>query len=222
MPLDRNQQTAALTALSPIILVWMVNGVYLSALAKLGIHWFWLADMCQWIVLPAAAWWFLSRRANIGLKEIGFTAKRAEWPTVITGALAVLITTGIVFFLTRNVSWRLLGYPTGFFTFAAAYPEGILRPIVWLYSSLTAGFVESAVFIGLPWLLYASSKQTPSKAVFILLASIVFALVHWEQGPHVVIGAFFFHIVACGWFFYFRCLWPVAIGHALVDLVAFS
>ena len=71
-------------------------------------------------------------------------------------------------------------------------------------------------------LLYRNIRDHPSRIAFTILASLVFALAHWEQGPHVVVGAAFYNVVACFWFFYFGTLWPIVAGHVLVDLVAFS
>nr|WP_229506747.1 CPBP family intramembrane glutamic endopeptidase [Pseudoduganella rivuli] len=94
--------------------------------------------------------------------------------------------------------------------------------VIWIYSAVTAGIVESIFFIGLPWLLYRHVRAAPSRIAFALLATTVFAVAHWEQGPHVIIGAFFSNLVACFWYFLLGTLWPVAAGHILVDLVAFA
>jgi hypothetical protein len=145
-----------------------------------------------------------------------------DWKYFILGTLAVFITTGLAFFLTRNLLWQLLNHPTGFFTFPRVFPSGLLGKVIWFYSAITAGIVESIFFIGLPWLLYCNTRNAPSQTAFIALASFVFAIAHWEQGPHIVVAAFSSNLVASLWFFRLGTLWPVAAGHALIDFVAFS
>jgi hypothetical protein len=220
--LERHQQSAIAWALLPVIAIWQVNGFYLAALAKVSVSAFWVADFFQWILLPSVLLMVLARKASLLPKHYGFDTAALRWQTLIIGTLLVFLTTAIAFFGTRNVSWALLGYPSGFFSFPGVFPSGLMAHIVWLYSAATAGIVESIFYIGLPWLLYRHVRPDPSRIAFAFLATAVFAIAHWEQGPHVVVGAFFSNLFACFWFFRFGTLWPVAAGHILVDLVAFA
>lgn len=222
MHLDRQQINSIVLALLPVVVIWEVNGIYLAALARISVSLFWLADFIQWIVLPTTLLMFLAKKASLLPKHYGFDTVAIRWQSPILGTLGAFVTMGLAFFLTRNLSWELLGQPTGFFTFPGVFPGGLMGNIIWLYSAVTAGIVESTFFIGLPWLLYHNVRSVPSRVVFTTLASLVFATAHWEQGPHVVVGAFFSNLVACFWFFRLGTLWPVAVGHTLVDLVAFA
>ena len=220
--LSQQQKSTLAWILLPVVLIWQVNGIYLAALAKIGVALFWAADFCQWIVLPGLLLVVLAKKATLFPKHYGFDTAAIRWQRSIVGTLAVFATTGAAFFLARNISWQLLGHPAGFFSFPGVFPSGVMGTAIWVYSAITAGVVESIFFIALPWLLYHNVRAAPSRVEFTMLAALVFAVAHWEQGPHVVIGAFFSHLFACFWFFRFGTLWPVAGGHMLVDLVAFS
>lgn len=222
MNLNAQQQRCLLYAITPVVVVWLVNGFYLAALAKIGIALFWAVDMIQWIGLPLVLLIFLAKRASIRPKHYGLGVGALRWQKPVVGTVAVFVTTGLTFLWTRHWTWLLLGYPSGYFSFPELYPGGIAGTAVWVYSAVTAGIVESIFFIGLPWLLYHNALNKPSRIAFAILSGLVFALAHWEQGPHAVIYAFLFALIACFWFFRLGTLWPVAAGHALVDLVAFA
>lgn len=219
---DRQQQTAIVWGLSVIVVIWLVNGVYLAALASVSVSLFWLADLCQWVLLPSVFLAFLARKVSLPPKHYGLDTAALCWQSLIFRTLIVFVTDAIIFFGVRKVSWELLGHPVSFFSFPGVFPSGPMGNVVWLYAAATAGIVESIFFIGLPWLMYQHFRVEPSRILFSILTSIVFALSHWEQGAHVVIGAFFSNLIACFWFFRFGNLWPVAVGHILVDLIAFA
>lgn len=221
-PLTRQQHSTLTWTLLPVALLWQVNGIYLAAFAKISAVLFWAADFCQWVVLPGVLLTALAMKAAVVPKHYELDTAALKSPRLIVATLAVFATAGPAFFLARNYAWQWLGHPTGFFSFPDVFPGGVMGTVIWAYSAVTAGFVESMFFISLPWLLYRSVRVEPSRVAFTLLVSLVFAVAHWEQGPHVVMGGFCFHLVACFWFFRLGSLWAVAGGHMLIDLVAFS
>lgn len=222
MYLDRRQQFAVTLAVLPVAVIWLVNGLYMTTLARISVSLFWFVDFIQWIVLPTTLLVFLAKSASVLPKHYGFDASTLRWLPSIMGALAVFVTTGLVFFLAIRLWWLLFDRPTGFFAFPEVFPGGLARQIIWFYSSVTAGIIESIFFIGLPWLLYRNIKNEPSCVAFTFISSVIYATAHWEQGPDTVVAVFCFQLVACVWFFKLRTLWPIAAGHTLVDMVAFS
>lgn len=214
---DRLDRALAI-ALALVVVVWGVNGVYLAPLSRLGPLPFWAADLAQWVLLPALLLGWLHR---LGLRpaDYGFGAPDRLAP-VLAGAVLATLVLYLCFFGVRDLAWRALGYPGGFFSLGDVFPGGAAGRVAWLYAALSAGLVESVFFIGLPWLLW-SRRQAGSALLFSLASATVFAVVHWEQGAHVVAGALAFGLAACALFFHWRNLWAVAIGHVAVDLVAF-
>jgi len=222
MHLDKQQKSAIALALLPVLVIWQINGIYLAALAGISVSLFWLADFIQWIILPLALLVFLAKNASLLPKHYGLDTSTLRWQSAILETLAMFATAGLVFFVVRKLSWQLLNHPTGFFTFPGVSPGGLMGSFIWLYSAVTAGVVESVFFIGLPWLLYCNIRNHPSRATFMFIVSTIFSVAHWEQGLHIVVAAFCFHLVACAWFFKLNTLWPVAVGHTLIDMVAFA
>lgn len=222
MHLDRHQQRAIGLTVLPAILLWQVNGIYLAALARIDPYLFWAADLAQWVLLPAVLLTVLAKRSGVRPAHYGCGLPSPPLASLVLGSLGVFVTAGLVFYWTRYGAWQLLGRPSGFFTFPGVFPGGPMGTVIWLYSAATAGIVESIFFIGLPWRWYQGIRETPSRAAYALLVSLVFAAAHWEQGPHIVIAAFFFNLVACAWYFKLGSLWPIVVGHALIDLVVFS
>jgi hypothetical protein len=205
----------------PVLAVWQLNGLYLPALGRMGTLLFWVADGFQWLVLPAVLLGLLAHQAVLRPQHYGLTPPgKSLWPLAGRG-LMVFISAGLVFLVARNLSWRVLGPSPGGFEWAQFFPQGLAGTAVQIYAAVSAGLVESIFFIGLPWLWYANARQHPSELHFTLAVSAIFALAHWEQGRHIVIAAFFSHLVMCRWFLLWRTLWPVVLGHTMIDLAAF-
>jgi hypothetical protein len=213
------QQVAVACALLPVLAVWQANGLYLAALAQRGALAFWAVDLCQWVVLPTLLVGLLAQTAALRPRDYGLGVSALDWRYLPWQATAVFATAGPAFVVARNLSWRVVGPAPLPWPLPKMFPEGLAGTATWIYASLSAGLVESIFFIGLPWLLYASLGKAPPRPLFFtLVASALFALAHWEQGIPGVIAAFCSHLVLCAWFFRTGTLWPVACGHAMVDL----
>lgn len=218
MPIDQRQQRVVACALLPVLAVWQANGLYLPTLAQGGMHLFWMADLCQWVVLPTALVWLLARAASLRPSHYGLAAPAMDWQSLVWRALAVFVTAGLAFLVARNLAWTVLRPPASSWPLVQMFPGGLAGAAARAYAALSAGLVESIFFIGLPWLLYASCRPRPSPRWFVLAVSAIFASAHWEQGSHLVVAAFFAHLVLCAWFFRWGTLWPVVFGHSMVDL----
>lgn len=214
--LDRRQQGIVACALLPVFAVWQLNGFYMTALAQMSVVLFWIVDVCQWVVLPTALAWLLARTASLRPQHYGLSTSGMRLWALALRTSAVFVTAGLAFFVARNLSWRVLGPSATSLQLAGQFPQGLAALV---YAAVSAGLVESAFFIGLPWLWYTSVFRRPSPQHFTLGISVVFAVAHWEQGAHTVAAAFVAHLVLCKWFFYWRTLWPVVLGHTLIDLV---
>lgn len=215
------QQRALVWVLCPVLLVWLLNGFYMVRLAQFNPAVFWLVDIAQWLFLPGGLLVWLARYADIRPGQFGYAWPIPNLAGMLRWAMLVFVT-GYIAFATEKLFWYLFRYPTAYLAWPDIFPAGWAGTVIWLYSSLTAGFVESAFFISLPWLLYQRLYQQPSKDRFALLVSALFALAHWEQGAHIVASAFCFNYVMSAWFFELKTLWPIAIAHTGVDLIAFA
>ena len=208
-------------ALALAYAVWLCNGFYVQSAAKAGMAVFWTLDLLQWIVLPVILWCAFLRPAGISAGDIGFAAPKSHWMKLIGETIGVFLTAGTLFFLVRAIAEDY--FPASPFNVAQAFPaQGPLRTLAWIYSSVTAGVVESALFIGAPWLWWQAHTRGLPRWVFVLLISALFAVSHWELGIRLILAAFVTHWVACLWYFRLRNLWAIAGAHTIVDLIAFG
>jgi len=215
---NNHSNKAIIISLTIILLIWSVNGMYMSFLSGYSKTLFWSLDLVQWVVIPVAIIVYLSSKHQLTVDQYGLDFQQLTIKTLIWTVPATL-TLYQAFFWVTDFSRELLGQSSGFFTFHDAYPEGIIGTIIWLYSALTAGIVESIFFIGLPWLLW-SRLVKDNRLTFIAVISVIFAAVHWEQGLHIIAGAFVFSLVACAWYLGLKNLWPVLLAHIFIDLIA--
>jgi hypothetical protein len=207
-------------AIGVVVFIWSINGVYLSALSNFSKSLFWVADITQWVVIPSIILWVLASQYQVKAREYGLVVN-GEFAKFIVFGFVAAITFYPEFFGVRNMAWSMLGYTSANFSYANVYPGGWLGSITWVYSAVSAGVIESIFFISLPWLLW-STVVKKRVVLFVCISSVVFAAVHWELGIHIVAGAFVFNLAACSWYFQSRSLWPVVIGHTIIDLIAFG
>jgi len=215
---DRKSTKAIVISLSLVLLIWSVNGMYMSFLSGYSKTLFWCLDLVQWVIIPLTLTAYLSSKHDIAADQYGLSFSLLNLKAILWTGLAML-TLYPAFFWVSDLTWDLLGQPSGFFSFHNAYPEGVMGTVIWLYSAFTAGVVESIFFIALPWLLWSRLVKTNNMA-FISITSVIFAAVHWEQGLHIISGALVFSLVACSWYLWLRNLWPVLLAHIIIDLIA--
>ncbi|MBU1352354.1 MAG: CPBP family intramembrane metalloprotease [Gammaproteobacteria bacterium] len=216
--LSSDQQILVGWILLAVFAVWQFNGIYLSAMGQGSALFFWMLDGVQWIVLPVALIALLAHKGALYPEHYGLASPGKNlWPLALQGLL-IFVIAGLVFIVVRNLSWRVLGPSPGNFQLAQFFLQGVAGTALQIYAAVSAGLVESIFFIGLPWLWYANARSKPSKLHFMLIASAIFALAHWEHGRHIMIAAFCLHLVLCKWFFQWNTLWPVVLGHTLIGL----
>src|SRR5688500_4342333 len=156
MPITRkiDQESVILLALFPLIAVAILNGLYFPALIKLNPGWYWLADVFQFVMLPALCCWFLSRH-GVRPKDYGFRSLTTGSTWGESCGLILFIT--FVFWLSfdpvSNILYRIFWESATPIPFSQALPEAELwRWLVIVYASLTAGLIEEPLYRSLPWL----------------------------------------------------------------------
>jgi membrane protease YdiL (CAAX protease family) len=210
-----------LFATFPIIFIGLVNGLYMETLYNLEPFWFWVVDSLQFVFIPGFILLMLLRISGCSPSKYGF--KKME---TLDFFGTVIFTTMIFWFLYEpvvHVLARVFDIPYPEFTYQSVIPkDGVLRIIVVLYFSLTAAFVEEVVFRALPWAYF--SRTGSSKAIsmkYILLSSILFGLIHWENGYHEILATFLLGIVACTIYVKIENIWPLICAHFFTDLTTF-
>jgi len=182
---------------------------------------FWLFKISLGSVLPLLAMWVLAKKFAISPQRYGLSfPPRMNWDLF---GLSILVAATIAaayllaFKLAWVYLWQYVELPA--ITYSQALPTGIWHLPAVLAISFDAGFCESVIFIGLPWLLFRDScRSTTGKVAFAVVTSVIFGACHRGNGFHEVIAVTFFGLAAVFWFLKVRDLWPVVIGHGLVDV----
>jgi membrane protease YdiL (CAAX protease family) len=224
MTRDLNRQEALLAAFFSVTVLALLNHFYTALLYRLHPAWFWASDVLQFVALPAVGCLIL-RQAGIGLVDCGlgrdrYRADSGSWGFVVFMALALMAVTWPVFRITHHYLWQY----TEPFSIQQVLPTSPgPKLLVALYMSATAALVEEVAYRALPWLyLSAVLPQRWRRSAYVVGTTLVFALVHSEQGPGGVIAAGWFGFVAAWMYSRQRMLWPLVAGHFLIDLLVFG
>jgi membrane protease YdiL (CAAX protease family) len=221
--LDR--RSTLLLAIFPSLAIGLLNQFYLELVYRQGHVWYFLADAGQWVVTPILVWLFVLRPAWIKPKDFGLRlpilGDRPFESVVLFLLVSVLLwfTYGTV----RDISYYIFWPYAGTFGYEDAIPKSFpWNILVVTYYALTAAFVEEVVFRGLPWAYFSIAVPQPRRKFwYVTVTSILFAATHSEQGPHGMIAALSFGIVAAMLYTHLKDLWPLVFGHFFVDLISF-
>lgn len=181
---------------------------------------YWTVVIFSNTLLPLGSMWILWKVYGVNPKSYALPVPPpANWHLVGEAAL-IAFTIGIVYFPASGIAWTLLrqySHPgLMYLDVLAGRSWGELAHIA---MSLNAGIFESVIFIGLPWLLLGEQcRSKTSQIVFAVVSSLVFGCCHRGNGINEVVAVTFFGLVAVAWFLKLRELWPVALGHGLIDI----
>lgn len=202
----------------------LLNGFYNGPLYRLNPALFWAADLVLFLLAPAAILFLLAKFAQVFPKNYGLKfPPHGGLESVATSvflAIVLIATYEVAKYIGWIFAWRWYVDPD--FSYGAVTPVGVLRPLMVFYWAVTAGLVESVFYIGLPWYLWRNHFGLAHRCrLFLWVSAVVFAAVHWEQGPHNVIAAFAFGFAACLLYWKINDLWPIVGAHILMDIVLF-
>lgn len=201
------------------MLVWplYLNDIYLIALNNSRLGLLWMLDILFFLLIPSATLFWLYRNRKISLQGIGL----ANRPTAVTIMAGVLLCAGLVIliqwnlrpFLNALLPWHLYaGYD-----FPHSQP---LRSITILYAALTAGILEEIVYRGI--VTTELQKHIHSKVMVVVLSCVIFAGIHWSEGPATLIYIGTWAIIPTIWFLKQKNLWGPITCHILYDLLIFT
>ena len=219
-----NYITRVSMAIAPFFLFGMVNGIYNATLAQASPWLFWLVDMLGWIALPAVILYYIYRYYGIGLRDYGLSklSNSPQSREIIVWSVLATFILSIYYFAFGWLAWEFIDAPISKFSYSAMVPEGNARYVAVFYLAITAAVFEEIFFRGLIWRLVYSSTISYNKAViYVFTSSVLFGLVHWENGLPEVVAATIFGLVACVLYLRLRNLIPLIVAHFVIDVVNF-
>jgi hypothetical protein len=207
----------------PFVIVWLVDGFWKARLSASAPPLFWSVDIAEWILLPAVSLWMLHRFSSINPKDYGLASPRTA--PFLAALFLCTITLFAANWLGNSVLGPLLfGRARDVFDYGKALTGNNAVSLAGaFYLAATAAVCESLFAIGLPWLWFSQGEAVSRRGrlAFMLAASFIFGLAHWESGWPVATGAFLFQLGALAWYFGLRSLWPIMGAHFLIDLYWF-
>ncbi len=210
--------------IAPFFLFGMINGLYNSSLFNISPWLFWSLDILGWIALPTMILFYIYRYYGIGLHDYGLAKlttshQRRE---IINWSFLSTFILSIYYFAFGWLVWRFIDTSANVFSYGAMVPEGNMRYLAILYLAVTAAVFEEIFFRGLIWrLVYASTIKLNKSIVYVVISSVLFGLVHWENGIPEVISAMVFGVVACVLYLRLHNLLPLMAAHFFIDMVNF-
>jgi len=213
-------------ALAPLLLQSLVDGLYKAPLHRWSASAFWLVDAAKFVLLPAVVLWCLARFAGVRPRDYGLRWPRTpeERNALLGAALFACFVLVPLYFAAQELAWRAGRFTAPDFGYETALPAA--RFLRWLaigYFALTAGIVEEIVFRGLPWTWAARFGDTrTTRWTWVAMTSVLFGLVHWENGLPEVLTTGVFGVGAALLYLKLRNLWPLVLAHVVADVVAFA
>jgi len=212
-------------AILPSLALGLLNDLYLESLYQHNVAWFWAADFTQFVIVPALMAFFLLKAGSITPRDYGFRPFAPGMRIVDVAGLCLL--TCAVFWLSyepvKHIAYSLFRSHPETFGYDSVIPQPLLLKIpVVLYFSLTAAFVEEAVFRGLPWLYFSQFNSGRRRAaVYVVSTALLFSAIHSEQGLPGMLAAFTLGVAAAMMYAKIQNLWPFVAAHFVTDLISF-
>jgi len=214
-----------LAAVVPIALPGLLNGSYQPSLLAAGAGWYWLADLAHFVLVPALLVAWLRRHGRWRPAELGLAWPDPRWGVGELAGLALAST--LVFALCYEVGREAL---VALLPAAPPAPSpdvplpvaGTARALTVAYLALSAALVEEVTYRALPWC-WARRALAPRwrVPVYVLSSSVVFGLIHEEQGLAAIIATATLGAAACQLYLRMGSLWPLVAAHLAVDLWSF-
>ena len=224
----RRVQLASLLILG--IAPFYFNGLYNPPLAARYRGWFWIVEVCTWIVAPSVVLLCGLRRKLFSLADLGLSGrvrgKKRPW-----ALLALMVAVPWIFFQidVSVAQWAYETWPRGWqgrpFDYTDVLPPpgpqtGWWRLLAVTYFCVTAGVVEEFYCRGALARLFGTGWF--ASVSYVIISSSLFAGGHWEGGVPRLAEALAVGLFAAIVFRSTQNLWPLILGHIVTDWYWFT
>ena len=207
------------------VAILFVNGFYNEFIYTTSPTTFWLVDIITKLLIPIALMALVTLGGQIPLSDIGIRFRDEN----ISGFAMLLLIA-----LVTVVLWSVYSFSVGtwYKYFGGSRPNwhygiplsdsGSFRPAASMYMALTASIGEEIFFKGLLFCLLLRIGITSAHWItFAIPSSILFAMVHWENGAAELAGTFMYQYIGCLLYLSIRNLIPFISEHLIVDIYHF-
>jgi membrane protease YdiL (CAAX protease family) len=210
-----NREKLILILLLIGITPFLLNGFYNPILISIPAI-YWIVEITSWVVIPLIIFNQL-HEYNFDFSQAGFINRTFKIKFLYHLILVPLVLT-LMFILVYDFSKIL--FPTNYlqmdFNYSMIIPSNrYLMIISVFYMALTAGVVEEFYYRSLLRVIIKNSY------LYIIISSLVFAMVHFEGGIRLIFTALIYGIGASLYFLKTKNIWPLILGHFINDLILF-
>jgi len=204
-----------------LLLVWTyyLNDIYLIVVNSSQLGLLWTLDVIFYFLIPTATLVWLFKTGRISLQELGLD-KRPKLFSVMCGLVLciVLYVTLEIFFSSSFENLTLaLGHLSTGYNFPETQP---MRGILVVYASITSGVLEEIIFRGV--ITTRLQKYIHSRSWVVMLSCLIFAGIHWSEGPAQLIKTFVWALLPTIWFLKRKDLWGLILCHSLYNFRVFG
>ena len=221
--MDRTNWGAFVCAM-PVVLMGLGNG-FLLGTAMANPVWYWIADVLQWVIVPAACLVLLKIRYQVDYHSYGLDLRSLLSQRNLVYTCVALALFLLMVFPGYGALWKYL-WTLDDLTRVGGDPERMMprgivaASAVTLYRSITAGFVEEVFYRGLLRNALIGSVATERNVLaYLAFSSILFGLAHWEAGATAIVTFTVLGAFAGLLYLFCNSLWPLIAGHVVTDVV---
>ena len=216
-----DKKKALLVLFIIVYLPGFLNGFFNGYLVYKSIALFWAADV-MFSVLQIFCLWVLFVKYRIAPSDYGLSKPIYNFKPLHFMVITILISVILVFisiYLTMAID-RWVPKTIAFFQWHDIVPRGIWHYPTLVYLCLTAAVFEEVIFKGMLLELFRKDEFTKKTGIaFVATSSFLFLISHWENGLSAIVYSFVFGVITASVYLKLRKnLWPLIIGHLIVDL----
>ena len=204
-----------------VVAMFLADGLFKEWLYRHSPILYWAFDIAKFVVVPAVVLRWLYRSYGVAPFRYGLEnfEKGERWLRTLGVIFLTSLLLAVVYHVSSKLAWRISGMVPPVFTYSTSVPTGWMHFPVVFYFALTAGFVEEVFLRGLP-LLYVQNcfGDNGSKLAYVAVTSLLFGLIHWENGTPEIFATTAFGVVAAIIYLQLRNLWPLIAAHVLIDV----
>jgi membrane protease YdiL (CAAX protease family) len=200
-----------------ILVVWpfFANDLYMIFLGNDTPVLYWTLDVIFFLTIPTVTLICLVKRNRLTLEDLGIATRPGFGEMAFGLALCVallIVREPLLPWLKQVLPWSLshgYGFPV-----SEPFHTGLI-----IYAALTAGILEEIIFRGM--VTSELLKRINNPVVVAIISLVIFAAIHWSQGPFKLTWTFIWGVVPTIWFLKTRSVWGLIVCHVLYDLVVF-
>ncbi len=204
-----------------LLLIWTyyLNDLYLIVIDSGHLGLLWSLDGIFYFLIPTLTLLWLFKIKVLSVSELGLDVP-PKLNSLVGGLLLCVflyITLEIIFSPFFERLEQACGHLSTGYEFPASQP---MKGLLVIYASATSGVLEEVIFRGI--VITQLRKHIDSTLWVVLASCLIFAGIHWSEGPAQLLKTFIWALLPTVWFLKRKELWGLMLCHALYNFRVFG